>query len=95
MRKLLGSLAMVAILAAPLVAQEVPEDGGRAEELRRQIEDRFSARVQEQLGLNDEQSAKMRSTVVAYFTKRRSFETDDRRLRTALAGQLRPGVAAD
>ncbi len=47
-------------LAAPLAAQELGADPARANELRRQIEDRFTARVQEELALTDQQTTRMK-----------------------------------
>ena len=83
------------LLAGPvaLAAQQV-EDVSR-DSLRQQIMDRFSARVEEELALTDGQAAKLTGTVRTYFAKRRALEAEERGLRTALAGQLRPGVAAD
>ena len=82
-------------VASPVAAQEVGEDTGRAGQLRRQIEDRFAARVQEELGLTDQQALKLRETVGIYFVKRRTLEAEERRLRQTLATELRPGVAAN
>lgn len=81
--------------SAPLAAQDIGDDTGRAGQLRRQIEERFTARVQEELGLNDQQALKLRETVGVYFVKRRTLEAEERRLRQSLAGELRPGVAAN
>jgi hypothetical protein len=81
--------------AGSLVAQDSGDDSGRAGELRRQIEDRFAARVQEELGLSDQQALKLRETVGIYFVKRRTLEAEERRLRQGLAAELRPGVAAN
>jgi hypothetical protein len=92
------ALLLVAVClaaASPVAAQEPGMDTGRAGELRRQIEDRFAARVQEELGLSDQQALKLRETVGIYFVKRRTLEAEERRLRQALATELRPGVAAD
>lgn len=80
---------------APLAAQDSTDDVGRAGQLRRQIEERFTARVQEELGLTDQQALKLRETVGIYFVKRRTLEAEERRLRQALAAELRPGVAAN
>ena len=90
-------LAVVAILAlaAPLQAQDSVADLPRAERLRQLIQERFSARVQEELGLTDQQADRMRDVVGSYFLKRRNFDIDERRLRQGLAGELRPGVAAN
>lgn len=81
--------------AVPLAAQDVDEDSGRAGNLRRQIEERFTQRVQEELGLTDQQALKLRETVGVYFVKRRTLEAEERRLRQGLAAELRPGVAAN
>lgn len=90
-----AALALLLLVAAPLAAQQDYPDSTRVDELRRRIEDRFAARVQEELGLTDAQAAKMKATGGTYFSKRRGYETDERRLRSALASQLRPGVAAN
>ena len=84
------------LFAGSLRAQEpAPEESGRAGELRRLIEARFTARVQEELGLTDQQSAKLREVVWQYFAKRRAMEAEERQLRQALAAELRPGIAAN
>jgi hypothetical protein len=67
----------------------------RTGRLRQMIEERFTARVQEDLALTDQQTARMKETVRGWFGKRRDLEDQNRRLRAALAGQLRPGVAAN
>jgi hypothetical protein len=82
-------------MVAPLAAQELGDDPARANELRRQIEDRFTARVQEELALTDQETTRMKSTVRDWFLKRRDMEDENRRLRQAMASQLRPGVAAN
>src|SRR5262249_55607911 len=71
------------------------EDPARAQELRQRIEDRFAQRVKEELGLSDEQLAKLRATSVTYGSRRRELEARERMLRSALAAQMRPGVAAN
>ena len=81
-------------LVSPLAAQELNDDP-RASDLRRQIEERFTARVKEELALTDQQTTRMKSTVRDWFLKRRDMEDENRRLRDAMAGQLRPGVAAN
>jgi hypothetical protein len=94
MRYLLGLLACCLLGATPVLAQET-DDPARAGELRRRIEERFTARVQEDLGLSDQQAEKLRRTAGHYFDQRRRLETEERRIRAALAGELRPGVAAN
>lgn len=84
------------LLAAPLRAQDLPPaDPGRAGELRRLIEDRFTARVREELALTDQQSTRLREVVGRYFAQRRAMEAEERRLRQSLAAELRPGIAAN
>jgi hypothetical protein len=95
MRRYLMILGALSGLVGPLRAQNPAPDPMRGQELRQMIEDRFAARVQEELGLNDAQAARMRVTVRQYFAKRRALEADERALRSAMSGQLRPGVAAD
>jgi hypothetical protein len=96
MRTRLLLLAALLASAMPARAQEaLPDETPRAGELRRQIEDRFAARVQEELGLTDQQASRMRDVVGGYFVKRRGMEAEERRVRQALAGELRPGVAAN
>jgi Spy/CpxP family protein refolding chaperone len=94
MRKTILLLGGLLLAASPLTAQE-PEDPARAGELRRMIEQRFTERVREDLGLSDQQAQRLRDVEANYFDKRRSMEAEERRIRRALAGELRPGVAAD
>jgi hypothetical protein len=95
MRRCFMLLGALVALAGPLKAQDPTGNPLPGEELRRRIEERFAARVQEELALNDEQAARMRVTVRQYFAKRRALEAEERSLRSAMSGQLRPGVAAD
>ncbi len=73
------------------------QEGGRPgrEELRRRLDERFAARVKEQLSLSDEQASRLRETHGTFGTRRRELESRERALRSALESQLRPGVAAD
>jgi hypothetical protein len=88
-------LGLSLVSTAPLLGQDVGDDTGRVGALRQLIEERFTQRVQEELGLTDQQSLKLRETVGTYFVKRRALEAEERRLRQSLAGELRPGVAAN
>lgn len=63
--------------------------------LRQQIEARFARRVKEELGLTEEEASRLRDVAATWFVKRRGLEADERVQRQALAGQLRPGVAAN
>lgn len=82
---------------AALRAQEdtAPLPPRRAEQLRQMIEQRFTERVKEALGLNDDQTAKMRGVQAMVAEKRRMLDMQERQLRGALANQLRPGIAAN
>ena len=96
MRTLVILLVLWALAATTGSAQDsMPPDSARAEQLRQEIESRFAARVQEQLGLTDDQSRRMGRTVRDYFRKRRALEMEEQGLRRDAAAQLRPGVAAD
>jgi hypothetical protein len=98
MRRRLWGLVMVGVLAAgPAWAQETgPEDDpARAELLRQRIEDRFAERVKEEVGLTDAQLAKVRATSITYGGRRRDLAAQERLLRSSLAEQMRPGVAAN
>jgi len=67
----------------------------RQERLRQQIEQRFGERLREELGLTDDQASKLRVSLAAIAARRRGMELEERRLRQALAFQLRPGIAAN
>jgi hypothetical protein len=67
----------------------------RADSLRHRIEERFSARVQEKLGLTDDQTARLRTTSQTYGSRRRELRDREHRIRDALMSQLQPGVAAN
>jgi hypothetical protein len=99
MRRSLWNLVLVGLVTgAPVWAQGVPpagDDPAQAQRLRQRIENRFATRVQEQLGLNDEQLGKLRATSRTYGGRRRDLEARERLLRSALAEQMRPGVAAN
>ena len=96
MRRLVfAGLALVAVLVAPLAAQDSAAPGPRAPALRRLIEERFAARIQEQLGLSNEQMTKLRATTVKFGGRRRELEGRQLAIRRALALQLRPGTAAN
>jgi hypothetical protein len=92
---LLGLLALVGS-AQPVMAQDsMPAAEMGPAELRQRIEERFTERVKLELGLNEEQTAKLKQVARNWFAKRRAMEGEERDMRQALAGQLRPGVAAN
>jgi Spy/CpxP family protein refolding chaperone len=92
----LWSLALLLIPLSPALAQRADStDPRRADSLRHRIEERFASRVQEQLGLTNEQTTKLRATSQTYGTRRRELREREHRLREALSAQLQPGVAAN
>jgi hypothetical protein len=91
----LGLAALVlAGSAGSLPAQEPAPSRPRLEELRRRVRERFSERVQDELRLTPDQMRRLRGTVSDYGGRRRELEARQREIRQALAGQLRPGIAA-
>lgn len=84
--------ALVLVAPRPAVAQQ-PDT--RADTLRQLIQERFARAVQEQLGLTGDQASRLRETTTTWFARRRNLELEERDLKRALAGQLRPGIAAD
>jgi DNA anti-recombination protein RmuC len=89
------------LLAAMLLTGVVPvalaqhDSTSTREEMRRRLDERFTARVRDELKLNDQQAARLREAATTYGTRRRELESRERELRTALEDQLRPGVAAN
>jgi hypothetical protein len=87
-------LGLLLLVSAPLRAQD-EADPARADSLRGMIQERFARQVTQQLGLTREQADKMRATARTYFAKRRTLQIQERRMKQALAAQMRPGQAAD
>jgi hypothetical protein len=88
----------IGLLMSPFglaAAQRADSTGARADSLRQQIEERFASKAQEKLGLTNEQTARLRSTSQQFGTRRRELRARGHQLREALAGQLKPGVAAN
>jgi Spy/CpxP family protein refolding chaperone len=69
--------------------------GGRREQLRAQIEQRWDQRVKNELGLTDQQMDRLRATVRADRDRRLHVQDREMDLRRAMADQMRPGVAAN
>lgn len=92
----LTSLTLLALtfgVAAPAAAQNrAPE--GRAQLLRNRVDEMFMERTKTTLGLTDEQFARMTPIIQTNGERRRALEDEERQLRSALARELRPGVAA-
>jgi hypothetical protein len=86
---------LLAALSAETAASQEPDHRHRREELRHRIEERFTTRVRQQLGLTDEQTRKLQETSREFGGRRRELEARERAIRDALTLQLRPGVAAN
>jgi protein CpxP len=93
-RHILWALILIGVPVYPAAAQR-SDSTARRDSLRHQIEERFASRVQEQLGLTNEQTAKLRATSQQFGVRRRQLHDRNRALRQALTAQLRPGVAAN
>lgn len=91
-KRWLPALLLLVVAASNASAQK---PGARAAVLRGRIEEQFVRRMQAELGLGDENAARMQRVVTTWATRRRALEADERRLRQALNQQLRPGVAAN
>ncbi len=88
-------IAMLAGLPSLGMTQDTLNDPVRAERLRQMVEQRFGERLREELGLTDDQATKVRVALGGLAARRRGMEQEERRMRQALAFQLRPGVAAN
>ncbi len=93
----LGWLIMAALVVAarPVLAQDDADDSPQATQMRQQIETRFGQQIQATMGLTDEQAVKLRATFNKYGPPRRALEGEERAIKRALQGQLRPGIAAN
>ena len=92
---LLYCLALSMLPLASLAAQRSDTADVRADSLRHQIEERFAARVQQELGLTSEQTTKLRATSATYGARRRELRNRERQIKQAVWQQLQPGVAAN
>ena len=89
--------------AVPLAAQDPtgggggaePQDTAEAAQLRQQIEQRFHEIVRQRLALTDQQDAQLRTTQEKYRGQRQPLFERRQAIDDALAGQMRPGVAAN
>jgi hypothetical protein len=94
---LLLGLALVTTAGAQDAPEVDPEDQDTAgaELLRNEIERRFAARVQSDLGLSNDQMTKLKTTQEKFGPRRRQLIREFLGYELALRGQMRPGVAAN
>ncbi|MCU0621381.1 MAG: hypothetical protein MUC69_07760 [Gemmatimonadales bacterium] len=91
----IGLVAGALLWSAPVGAQVPdPDLGPEAALMRQQLEERFGQRVKEELGLDEQQAAKLQTVASGWAVRRRAFEAEQRELKRALSAQMRPGVAA-
>ena len=95
MHRILMLAAALTIGTTPAAWSQHDTSRPGREEMRRRIDERFATRVREELGLSDQQAARLRETGTKFGGRRRELESRERALRDALEAQLRPGVAAD
>lgn len=96
MRKLIWMLGLVLVPA--LAAQQdsmLARDSAVRDQLQQEIERRFGAVVQRQLGLTDDQANKLRATEERFRPRRRAIMREQLLLRMGLQDQMRPGEAAN
>jgi Spy/CpxP family protein refolding chaperone len=93
--RFLWSVALVVVPLYAAAAQRPDNGAPRSDSLRHRIEERFSSRVQQELGLTNEQTAKLRATSQQFGGRQREMHTRQRQLKQALQAQLQPGVAAN
>lgn len=95
MRTMTRGFVVATLLIAPisLSAQGVP--GDRPERVRERIEAVFANRLKQELRLSDAEAQQVGAVLTEWGETRRGLEQEERALRRALDGQLRPGVAAN
>jgi len=82
-RSLMFALLASCAIAGTLRAQN-DQDPRPADSLRVTIQERFSRQVREQLGLTEDQAARMRATALSWVARRRDLDLQERDLRGAL-----------
>ena len=96
MRTFIWMLGLVLVPA--LAAQQdslLARDSAVRDQLQQEIERRFGAVVQRQLGLTDDQAGKLRATEERFRPRRRAIMREQLLLRMGLQDQMRPGEAAN
>ena len=76
-------------------AQAAHDSHPRAPELRERIERRFAERIKEELDLDDEQAARLKSIAMRHGRHRKELRHRERDLRAALDGLIHDGATSD
>lgn len=95
MRFVMRGMMVAALVGAPTVLPAQGAPGERAEQLRERIERMFANRLRQDLGLGEAEAQQVGGVLAEWGDTRRQLEQEERTLRRALDGQLRPGVAAN
>lgn len=95
MRGLTLAGLLLAAAVGPLAAQSAADTVARSKDLRGRIEHRFAERVKEELGLTDEQAARLKAIALEHGGRRRELRHREQGLRAALDQQLRDRTTAD
>jgi Spy/CpxP family protein refolding chaperone len=95
MRITLLSALLVALAAGPALAQGQEDTPRRAPVLRERIERRFAEQVKTELGLTDEQAARLKTVATEHGGERRTLRRRERELRAALDVQIGDSARAN
>jgi Spy/CpxP family protein refolding chaperone len=92
MNKMKGMAWVLLLAAAPALAAQgrSPTDTGRANRMQR-----WQNRIRTEMGLTDDQAAKLRATQEKFGPQRRDVMQRARAIHKGLRSQLQPGVAAN
>ena len=96
MNRMNGIACALLLAVAPALAAQgrdhdrSPSDTGRAARMQR-----WQGHMRAQLGLTDDQAAKLRATREKFMPQRRDIMQRERAIHQGLRGQLQPGVAAN
>jgi hypothetical protein len=94
--RILTLCCLLALWAAPPAAAQAADDSQRGgPELRERIERRFAERVKEELGLTEEQAARLKAVATEHGGHRKALRRRERELRAALDSQITDGTAAN
>ncbi len=89
------TMLVLAALTGSAEGQDPAAGDPESERLRQTIEERFEQALRQQLDLTDEQAQKLRVTTRDFAQRRMALFREERDLRQAMDGQMRPGIAAD
>jgi Spy/CpxP family protein refolding chaperone len=95
MRRSTLTCLLLLTVTPPVAAQGQADSHPRSPALRERIERRFAERVKEELGLTEEQAARLKAVATEHGGHRKGLRRRERALRAALDDQIRSGTTAD